>query len=153
MESDKVWYEGRVQTVLKSFQEWSDMADEANISEAARVRRLGHAAEALAVAAQIADKADRKGITLDVSLAQLTVTRVKLKEEIRLLQERCEAMDKASETLSAQVIDLRAEVTRVNSACAEIDSDWEVSYRRLERVAFAAAVVTFVVGIAFGMMF
>lgn len=138
---DKSWYEGKIAHEQRSWQMWTDLADEANITAAGRARRMEYAAASISAAAKIVDEADRKGLVLDVSLqAQaLPVTRIKLKEEIRLLLERCEAADR--------------EVTRVNAACAEIDADAEGHALRMERMSVVCALVTFILGIALGMMF
>jgi hypothetical protein len=91
----------------------------------------------------------------------------KMKEEIKALQERestlrtelecvrrqASVWEDALEISTKQVIDLRAEVNRVNKACGEIDADWEASHRRLELCALGGALITFVLGITFGMMF
>lgn len=76
----------------------------------------------------------------------------KLKQEISFLQGRCEALEGAAESLSKEVLDLRAEVTRVNAACKEIDEDAEAHALRMERVALISALITFVVGVAFGLL-
>lgn len=149
--NNKAHYERMASIYLKSFQEWSDSAD-VSPSDSSRDRRQEYAKEALADLAKVVDQADREGITLSVSMDSLPVTRVKLKEEIRFLQERLEAESGAVDILSEQVKDLRAEVQRVNDACAEIDADWEASHIRVERVALISSLITFVVGIAFGMM-
>jgi hypothetical protein len=158
--SDKAYFEMRVNSHLKSYQEWCDMADEAGADEEAKARRLGYAADELYAARGIVDKADRKGVALDVDLTRLPETRIKLKEEIMRLQEACEVGSIALEhaiqrenRLLAEITDLREEVARVDAAYGEADADWEASHRRLELTALGGAFITFVVGISFGMMF
>jgi len=142
---DKVYFEGRVNGHLQSYQEWCDMADEPNIGEAAKARRMVHATNELAEAAKLVDRTDRMGVSLDVSLDQLPVTRIKLKEENRLLQGQ---LSEAATTVE----DLRKEVARVNAACAEIDADAEAHARRMERVAVIGGGITFILGLVAGMM-
>ena len=52
-----------------------------------------------------------------------------------------------------QIEELQGNLKRAYTACVELDAEVEAHAHRMERVAVVAAMITFVVGIAFGMMF